>query len=82
MSRPMIPHILPHKKAFATLFSRNDKGVIVPIVNDAFESCAWLLKKMWPPKPGCDLWIECAGQRLDGALVDAHFTAGQFVEVE
>ncbi|WP_068091458.1 hypothetical protein [Novosphingobium rosa] len=78
----MATQILPHKNASATLFSRSDKGVIVPIVMDNLGNCAWLLKKMWPPKAGWDLWVECSGQRLDTALVDADFQLEQYAEPE
>lgn len=69
----MTQKIFPHSKAPATLISRNNKGVVFPIVNDEFKNCALLLKKMWPPKIGCEFWIECMYQKFEGAWVNANF---------
>ncbi|WP_343614441.1 hypothetical protein [Novosphingobium sp.] len=74
--------ILPNSKAAATLFTESKKGVILPIFDDAFESCAKVLKKMPPPEDGSKLWIECMGQKFDAAWVEAHFRPDLDIETE
>ena len=72
--------ILPHNKAPATLLVTNRNGVALPIVKDTFEECAWLLKQIWPPRQGCEIWIESMGQKHAGALVNALFKSDRTSE--
>ncbi|WP_206240117.1 hypothetical protein [Novosphingobium terrae] len=64
---------LPDAKDAATLFVRNGRTSGLPVVHNTFDGCARLLKGMWPPEEGSTLWIECMGQKFDGAWINAHF---------
>lgn len=78
----MNPDITPTRKAAATLFLADRKGVILPILDDAFESCAKVLRNMSPPEEGCELWIECMGLKLDSVWVQAHLNPDKNPETE
>lgn len=78
----MNPQTLPPRKAAATLFVENKQGVILAIFDDAFGSCAKVLKKMSPPEEGSTLWIECMGEKFDAAWVEAHLRSDSDKDVE
>ncbi|WP_068081749.1 hypothetical protein [Novosphingobium rosa] len=69
----MNPQTLPTAKEAATLFVQNKQGVVLPIFDDAFGSCAKVLRKMSLAKDGSELWIEYMGQKFDAAWVEANF---------
>lgn len=76
----MEQEIMPSRKTPATLFVMNRLGMILPVVDDTFGSCAMLLVKMSPPKDGSALWIESMGQKFDASWIDSHFRSNRIVD--